>query len=527
MKRILFLCFTLTFFSPLMSFSQDSDVEIENDDESKEKKSEKSKYSKAGESDVPSSKRPKSGDSDKIKDLDNTDPDGRKKNADILKFGLEDEILDLLKTMNEKKDVRFVNEAYDLYEESKSSTVKEEIMNFFKTLEDPCLEDYAVMIVNDPYDESISTVNTAFSYIGELKTTCAIPAIENLLESDNEKYYDSAIAALGKIGGNDEAMYLAEYFEKEELTLPQKQTLVKTLGSLKASSTYDKLVEMAQNEDENTFIRMYASEAIGQIGSSDSSKREDSINVLVDLFEDKDPNLRTYIIKGLSNFSGSEVEKTIVQAIRDNHVKVRLEAIESVKKMKLTQAVPYLVYRAKNDNEYSVKKACYPVIAELNTSEGNEYLIGQITEKKKVGDDTKSRIAAALLEFNNTGSKEIIELARETLTDDKRKSLRYALGKEFAKYGRSEFSEICAEYIANDDVSTQGTGLDIYAKGRYSNVTASVQNLADKLDVKKRNANAIKASKILGIDWEKKLEDLKQKEEQEQKAKEAKKSDSK
>lgn len=508
MKKILFLTFIL--FSPISIFCENANnsaIEIseDSDGESSSKK-EKSAYSKAGVSDVPSSKRPKSGSQDKIHDLDNTDPDGRKKNADILKYGLEDEILELLSTMSEKKDVRFVDEAYDLYDESKSPTVKESVMNFFKTLEDPCLEDYAVMILNDPFDESLSTVNMALMYVGEVKTTCAIPAVENLLEGDNEKYYDSAIATLGKIGGSDEAMYLTEYFEKEDLTLPQKQSLVKTLGSLKASSTYDKLVEMAQNEDENTFIRMYASEAIGQIASSDSSKKEDALNVLTDLFEDKDPNLRTYVVKGLSNFSGSEVEKTIIQAIRDNHVRVRLEAIEAVKKMKLNQAVPYLVYRAKKDNESSVKKACYPVIAELNTSEGNEFLVSQITEKKKVGDDTKAKIATALLEFNNAGSKEIIELAKETLSDDRRKPLRYALGKEFAKYGRGEYEEICKMYIANKDVSTQGTGLDIYAKARYSGLTSTVKDLADQADPegKKRNANAIKAAKILGIDWENK-----------------------
>ena len=127
-KKILLLISALFFIAPIFADDSDSD----------EKKTEKSQYSKAGESDVPSQKRPKAGDSDKIRDLDNTDPDGRKKNADILKYGLEDEILDLLKTMDEKKDVRFVNEAYDLYEESKSSVVKEQVMNFFKTLEDPC-----------------------------------------------------------------------------------------------------------------------------------------------------------------------------------------------------------------------------------------------------------------------------------------------------------------------------------------------------------------------------------------------------
>ena len=50
---------------------------------------------------------------------------------------------------------------------------------------------------------------------------------------------------------------------------------------------------------------------------------------------------------------------------------------------------------------------------------------------------------------------------------------------------------------------TQGTGLDIYAKGRYAEVTAAVQALADsEADGKKksRNVNVRKAKRILGID---------------------------
>ena len=504
MRKTVFLIAALFAFLPLPFFPQESLDSAESDGG----KTGTSSYSKAGESDVPPSKRPRAGDSAKIADLDNIDPDGRKKNADILKFGLEDEILDLLKTMIDRKDVRFVDEAYDLYEESKSKSVKEQVMNFFKTLEDPCLEDYAIMILNDPYDEPLDTVNMAFSYVGALKVSGAIPAVENLLEGDNEKYYDGALGALGKIGGGDESMYLTEYFEKEDLTLAQKQTLVKTLGSLHASETYDKLVEMAENEDENTFIRMYASEAIGQIAAEDASRRGDGISVLSDLFEDRDPNLRTYVVQGLSNFSGSEVEKTIVQALKDNHAKVRLEAIAAVKKMQLSEAVPYLVYRAKNDPDSSVKKACYPVIAEMNTAEGNEFLVSQITAKKKVSDDTKAKVATALLECNNAGTQEILALASEVLSDDRRKPLRYALGKEFAKYGRAEYEDICKQYLASKDVATQGTGLDIYAKARYASVTPTVQNLADQAnpDAKTNNANARKAARILGVDWEKSAE---------------------
>ena len=144
------------------------------------------------------------------------------------------------------------------------------------------------------------------------------------------------------------------------------------------------------------------------------------------------------------------------------------------------------------------------MIAKLDTKEGNEYLVSLITDKK-TADATKAKVAAALLKENNTGTEEILALAKEVVGDDPknnpRKSLRYALGKEFAKYKRGEFADICRDYLASKDTATQGTGLDIYAKGRYSSVEADVRRIADLYDpgAKSKNVIAQKAARILGI----------------------------
>ena len=178
---------------------------------------------------------------------------------------------------------------------------------------------------------------------------------------------------------------------------------------------------------------------------------------------------------------------------------MRLEAIEAVKKQEMAEAVDFLVYRAKNDPEQSVKTACYAAIAALNTQAGNDFLISQITDKKS-GDATKINVAKPLLE-NGTGISEIAALAIELATDDKRKSTRYAIGKEIAKYANDQFADVCMAFLGSKDVSTQGTGLDMYAKGRYAKAEPFVRSLADQADpdAKPRNANAMKAAKILGI----------------------------
>lgn len=439
-------------------------------------------------------KRPQKQDAEKIAELDEEFPDTRKENADTLKFGMEDDIIELLNDFVKNEDIRFVDEVYDLFYVTKNIAVREKILEYFTKLKDPCLENFALEILDDPYEQKKSTVDAVFKYIQSVKTKEALPVVLKLVESEDENYFTNALTTLGEIGGSKEAVFLSEYLEREDLSLAQRQQLVKVLGKIKAVETYDKLVEMAQDEDENTFIRMYSAEAIG------SMEKKEAVKVLVKLYEDTDPKLRCSVVKGLSNFKeNDEAKKTVIEAIRDSHVTVRLEAIEACKKNGYKEAVPYLVYRLEKDKEDSVKKKCYPAIACLNTKEGNEYLVKLITDKK-VADTPKSRVATALLEYNNAGTDEIIALARETLKDDRRKPLRYALGKEFAKYKRNEFSSICKDYLDSKDTATQGTGLDIYSKGRYPDVLPVVRQIildAAKNPLKK-NANAEKAKKILG-----------------------------
>lgn len=454
----------------------------------------------------PADARPKKHDTSK--NYIDRSKDYEKNCNDILKYGLEGQITELIDELTKNQDNRFVDGIYDLFQETKSVAVKEKILEYFTKLKDPCLASYAVEIINDPYDEKNSIVEKCFKYISEADIKDANPGLVDLVDKEEDAYFTGALSALGETGGREEALFLADYLDRDDLNVSQRQALMRVLGRIKAVETWQKISEIAKDENENTFVRMYAAEAIGAM------EKPESEDILVELFESNDPNLRTYVIKGISYFNDKKSSDLITQALRDSQYKVRLEAVSAVGKNRINNAVPFLIFRCKDkDEQKQVKEKCYSVIADLNTSEGNDYLIS-VLKDKKIGDAAKAKVSAALLEYNHAGTKEVIELARSALKSDIQKNLRYALGKEFAKYDRSEFADICAEYIASDDVATQGTGLDIWAKGRYSSVKAAVEEIAKDAEeevlpeekekpkgyqfgAKKKNANAKKAKRIL------------------------------
>ena len=283
---------------------------------------------------------------------------------------------------------------------------------------------------------------------------------------------------------------MASYLERDDLILSQRQSLMKTLGQMCAVETWEKLVEIVKDEDENSFVRMYAAEAIGKM------KKEESIPILIEHFESSDPNVRQYCLKGLENFPDNpETVNLVLQATRDEYYKVRIEAIKACKELNLKESVPFLIYRAEKDVEKSVQKECYPVIAFLNTKEGNDFLVKRITEKK-VSDGDKLLAATSLIENGNIGEDEILLLAKEVLKDNRRKNLRNELGKLFIKYAKPSYSDICAAYLQSDDVTTVSQGLEMYKKGQFESAKGSVLKVSEE---SKNSSNKTRARKILGL----------------------------
>lgn len=441
---------------------------------------------------IPQSKKPLPPDAEKAEKaaLKDEGKNSVKDKKETIAYGIETEILSLIKDLIANEDPRFSDDLYELFYSTKSVAVREKVIEYFTKIKDPCIEDYAVEILEDPYDTKNSTVEMLFRYVSEVKTKEAIPCVLNLLDSEDETYFNGALTTLGEVGGQEEAGFLVEYLDRDDLTLNQRQNLMKVLGRLKAESTWDKLSEICQDEEENSFVRMYAAEAIGAM------KKPESLPILIDLFESSDPNFRVYVIKGISNFDTDDAKAVIIQGIKDAHWKVRQESIEAVERMKISEAVPYVIYRAKNDPENVIKEKAYQVLSKLDSSEANDYLIETITNKKGT-DAAKSKACEALLKNTKAGLKEIAELAAELAGDDKRKPFRYTIGKLIAKYPDPQFSAVCVAYLQSKDAQTCALGLDMYASGRYAAAEAKVKEISEN---EKAGANHKKARKILQIE---------------------------
>ncbi len=415
------------------------------------------------------------------------------KQRDILRFGLEDEISALIQTFQNDSITAFNADLTELFKKTKSMAVRESIISLFTAQKNDSLKDFALLVLENPFDYKASLVQDVLSYAAEIKLADASSLIRKILESEQTQYRDRAILALGKIGKTEDAVYLFDYLdgeiagdEKQRLII--RQNVMTSLGELKSVETWDRLVAIVQDNEENAVIRATAASAISKM------EKAEAVPILAALYEDTDPILRTAAINGLGNFNTPDSVSVILESFKDSYYKVRLEAISAAQKNKFGEAVPYILYRAKNDPVENVKFKSLEALGSLNDGPSNSWLSSVFNDPKTV-EKVRVKVASVLM-LNNFDLiyPDVEKLMQQTLLDDKKTWLRYELGKIVAKTENQRTYAIASAYLAHKDTLTRNIGLDMYEKNKYGELRSTVEALAAD---EKQGALSRRAKKIL------------------------------
>lgn len=399
------------------------------------------------------------------------------KRGDVLKYGLENEIVELVNELERRDDRSYNDELVRLFESTRSGAVRDSILSFYGAQKNPAFKDYCLLVLEDPYAFRNTTVSSVFQYVQKIPLREAAPLVRDLLSNESGEFRDQAIRTLGKIGNEEDALYLFEYLQSnipgdERQRLIIRQNIMTALGELKSESVWEDFILVAQDEEENTMIRATAARAIGMIG------KEGGVPILADLFEAEDPILRAAVVSALSGYTDQEAVEVVLEGLKDAHYRVRLEALDAIKKQGAKKAAPIVRYRAENDPVEAVKMKSYDVLAFLDEHDTTGWMIEQVRDIK-TSDKVRLRIITVLMEHNRSAViEDAVQVAFASLKDDKKKWIRYELGKLFAKYDDGALSAVAEAYITHGDTLTKGIGIELYNKNRFSNLKSHVEAIA-------------------------------------------------
>lgn len=397
-----------------------------------------------------------------------------------LQYGLESEILEVTGKIDKQDFEALQNDFIRLVTETKSAAVREGLFALYQKYDNALLTEYGLKLLQDYDNQQRTLVKAVLSYLSAVKPELGTElneALRKIITEETAEYGAEAIAVLGETGGSNEAVFLAEYYDtftledaKQELIL--KQAIASALEKLHSEDIRDFLLEHARDENENTYIRASAVAGLAQMGGADI------VPLLGVFFEQRDPLLREAAMRGAAAFDTEETRKLVLQGFKDGSYKVRLEALKAVQKTKQQEAAPYVLYRAKYDPTEAIRLAAVETLAILNTAEGNAWLSETFCDPKK---SEKLRIAILAAAFKHNFAViagDVDRIVLQTVTDTKRKKLRYELGKEIAKHENTATAEICKAFLQSDDVLTESIGLDMFKTNRYAQARPFVEAIA-------------------------------------------------
>jgi len=410
----------------------------------------------------------------------NKELDEIEKARQALQYGLESEILEVVNKVD-KRDFETLHGDFDrLFMETKSPAVRESLFGLYQRYEDSQLTEVAVTVLEDYESQQRTLVKAALSYLAAVKselTPALNEALQNMLTQDTAEYGAETVSVLGELGDDETAAFLADYFDsltiddaKQELIL--KQTIMAALEKLHSENTRTFLLERAQDENENIYVRASAVAGLAQMGNPDI------VPLLADFFEQPEPQLREAAIRGAASFNTDETKKLILQGFKDSYYKVRLEALKTAQKHKMQEAASYVLYRAKYDPTDAVRFAAIETLVILNTTEGNTWLAETFRDSKK-SEKLRVAILSAVLKHNSAAlAADLNTVVLASVTNNKQKKLRYEFGKEIAKIENTATAEICKAFLQSDDTLTKSIGLDMFKTNAPADARALVEAIA-------------------------------------------------
>src|SRR5690554_3097851 len=127
------------------------------------------------------------------------------KRKDVLKYGLENEIVELINNLEQRDDHSLNGEIEDLFSSTRSSAVRESILSFYGSQQNSAFAEYCIEVLEDPYIHRNSTVSAVFQYVQKVPIREAAPLVRSLLSNESEEFRDQAIRTLGKIGTEEDS----------------------------------------------------------------------------------------------------------------------------------------------------------------------------------------------------------------------------------------------------------------------------------------------------------------------------------
>ncbi|GHU64834.1 PBS lyase [Spirochaetia bacterium] len=410
--------------------------------------------------------------------------EANEKQINILRYGTETEIANLIQVLKTNKDSSLDSELITLTNTSKNKTILTGIFTFFGDMEKPGLEARAIRVIAERDDEANETVLAAVNYLGRVKSVDAVESLEELINSSESRFLNAAIRALGRVGKDGEgadntALYLLDYYTERNPNNEDQREIIVALGETGSKEVVTFLSDIIKDTEERAVLRMAALESLSKIGDPEG------LPAIIEAVSSTDPNVRSTAIAALGPFDGEEADKAILDGFRDSYYRTRIGAAQAAGKRRLEAAVPYLKFRAENDDVPNAKDEAIRALGAIGNSEAITILDTLFAERKN---SDRVRILAGEMLLKNDAVNYTTKIITEL--DDSKNRKQTALYNGFLRIlgpSRAPSLEVLVKrFLASGTIIEKSYALDMILNNEFKDLAPDMRLL---LDEKKSNAS--------------------------------------
>ncbi len=276
---------------------------------------------------------------------------------DTLKYGIVDEVVDVLKDLGKNPKEDFYPLLIQRYKDATLPATKIALADFFSNCEN--LPDQVVNLLYEDAKknpENVKLNSTLLTFLGKRgKVREGLLLIDRLKSSNN----------LIKLTASDSLSYMKDpqiikpildrlklSDESDDMFLDSeiKSKLIFALGKLKAREAGEYLKKILVDQTEDKFVIMYTMTSLAEI--QDTS----SIDLIAKYLTNDDVKVREYAGYAISLFKDSKVVPILENMLKNNREKIRVFACRGLLLNNDLAAVKILTYKFQNDPSELVRK---------------------------------------------------------------------------------------------------------------------------------------------------------------------------
>ena len=287
---------------------------------------------------------------------------------DVLRYGIDTEVLKVIKSIAESEEQSLNEELTVLFAESLNFEVRKAVLDYFSAQNIRDAEAAANTLLAQERLEDTRVIVACIRYLSAIDSPGLESRLLDYVDHRDDQIAETAITGLGEVGGEASGQLLVQRLEDVDYPAEQKPEIILALGKMKYAGAVDALIAIVDNRDEERIWRMYAAASLGEIGDARA------IPHLRALFGESDSLIKAYAAAALAGFDMGEVEGLLQQGLRDSNVRVRVAAAKGLADEQARDSVDILIYKAKHDPERQVRLQAIESLGVIGTPQALGYL---------------------------------------------------------------------------------------------------------------------------------------------------------